>query len=145
MAREDNILQGINSGSGPHGKVLDPCICRPDLWIRPRTSTGADWTPRMGSGPLRVGSGPLTVGSRDSGTKNTQTLIKAKQGSGADTCPDRIVYASAPRSGGVPMLPRGLLLDVSQRAEPDVRPLHLLWIRHAACPFHWQVICRLSI
>jgi hypothetical protein len=56
-----------------------------------------------------VGSGPLTVGSRDSGTKNTQALIKAKQGSGADTCPDYTAYASAPRSGGDPMLPRGLL------------------------------------
>jgi hypothetical protein len=47
--------------------------------------------------------------------------------------------------------------DVSQWAEPDVRPLgraatafiadkaHLLQIRHAACLFHWQVMCRLGI
>jgi hypothetical protein len=63
----------------------------------------------MVSEPLRVGSGPLTAGSRDSETKNTQALIKARRGSGADTCPDHTVYASAPRSGGDPMLPRGLL------------------------------------
>jgi hypothetical protein len=56
-----------------------------------------------------VGSGPLTAGFRDSGTKNTQALIKARRGSGADTCPDLIAYASAPRSGGDPMLPRGQL------------------------------------
>jgi hypothetical protein len=48
-------------------------------------------------------------GSRDSATKNTQALIKARRGSGADTCPDHTVYASAPRSGRDPMLPRGLL------------------------------------
>jgi hypothetical protein len=40
--------------------------------------------------------------------------------------------------------------DVSQRAEPDVRPLgraalHLLRIRRAACLFHWQVMCHLCI
>jgi hypothetical protein len=40
--------------------------------------------------------------------------------------------------------------DVSQRAEPDVRPLgcaalHLSRIRHVACLFHWQVMCRLGI
>jgi hypothetical protein len=93
----------------PHGKVPDPCIYRPSLWVRSRTPTGADQTPRMGSGPLCVGSGPLTVGSRDSGIENTQALIKARRGSGADTCPDLIVYTSAPRPGGDPMLSCGLL------------------------------------
>jgi hypothetical protein len=70
---------------------------------------GSNRTPRMGFEPLYVGSGPLTAGSQDSGAKNTQALIKARRGSGADTCPDHTVYASAPRSGGDPMLPRGLL------------------------------------
>jgi hypothetical protein len=54
----------------PHGKVSDPCIYRPGLRVRSRTPTGANRTPRMGSGPLYVGSGPLTVGSQDSGTEN---------------------------------------------------------------------------
>jgi hypothetical protein len=63
----------------------------------------------MGSEPLCVGSGPLTAGSRDSGTMNTQTLIKARRGSETDTCPDHTVYASAPRSSGAPMLPRGMV------------------------------------
>jgi hypothetical protein len=70
---------------------------------------GANRTPRMGSGPLYVGFGLLTAGSRDSGMENTQAFIKARRGSGADTCPDLIVYASAPRPGGDPMLQRGLL------------------------------------
>jgi hypothetical protein len=74
-----------------------------------RLSTGANRTPGTGLGSLCVGSGPLIAGSRDSGTKDTQALIKARRGSGADTCPDHTVFASAPRSGGDPMLPRGLL------------------------------------
>jgi hypothetical protein len=63
----------------------------------------------MGFEPVCVGSGPLTVGSRDSRTENTQALIKARQGSGADMCSDLVVYDSASRPGGDPMLPRGLL------------------------------------
>jgi hypothetical protein len=111
-------------GPDPHGKVSDPCICGPDLRVRSRTSTGANRTPRMGSGPLCVGSGPLTAGSRDSGAKNTQTLIKARRGSGADTCPDLTVYASAPplRLNPDAATWHGAR-DVSQRALPDVRPL----------------------
>jgi hypothetical protein len=63
----------------------------------------------MGSRPLYVGSGPLTAGSRDFGTENTQALIKARRGSGADTCPNLTEYVSAPRSGEAPMLPRGMV------------------------------------
>jgi hypothetical protein len=54
------------------------------------------------------GSGPPSARSRDSGTKSTQALIKAKWGTGADTCSDHTTYTSAPRSGGGPMLPRGI-------------------------------------
>ena len=107
---EKTIYSNVSTlDSDPHGKVPDPCIYRPDLRVRSRTSTGANRTPRMGSGPLCVGSGPLTAGSQDSGTKNTQALIKARRRSGADTCPNLIVYASAPRPGRDPMQPRGLL------------------------------------
>jgi hypothetical protein len=63
----------------------------------------------MGSEPLYVGSGPLTVGSWDSGKENTQALIKARRGSGADMCLDLTVYAFAPRSSEAPMLPRGMV------------------------------------
>jgi hypothetical protein len=93
----------------PHGKVSDPCIYRLGLRVRSRTPAGANWTPRMGSGPLYVGSGPLIAGSRDSGRENTQALIKARRGSGADTCLDLIVCTSAPRSGGAPMLPHSMV------------------------------------
>jgi hypothetical protein len=107
VAREDDTSKVSAVGLDPHGKVPDPCLYGPDLRVRFRTSTGANRTPWMGPGPLCVGSGPLTTGSRDSGTKNTRTLLKTKRGSGADTCPGHAVYASAPRSGGDPMLPRG--------------------------------------
>ena len=105
---EKTIYSKVSTvGLDPHGKVSDPCIYRPDLRVRSRTPTGANWTPRMGFGPLYVGSRPLIAGSRDSGTKNTQALIKARRGTIADTCPDHTVYTSAPRSGGALMLPRG--------------------------------------
>jgi hypothetical protein len=96
-------------GPDPHGKVPDTCIYRPGLQVRFRTPTGTNQTPRMGSVPLYVGSGPLTAGSRDSGIESTQALIKARRGSGADTCSDLNVYASAPRPGGALMLPHGMV------------------------------------
>jgi hypothetical protein len=70
-------------GPDPHGKMPDPCIYGPDLRAGSRTSAGTDRTPGMGPGPLCVGSGQLSAGPRDSGTKNTQALIKATRGSGA--------------------------------------------------------------
>jgi hypothetical protein len=86
-----------------------PLYIRPDLRVRSRTSTDTNRTPGMGPGPLCVGSGSLTTGSQGSGTKSTQTLVKARWGSGADTCPDHTAYASAPHSGGDLLLPRGQL------------------------------------
>jgi hypothetical protein len=74
---------------------------------------GRAWTLGTGPGPPCAGSRPLTTGSRGSGTKSTRTLVKARRGSGADTCPDHTAYASAPRSGGDLILPRGQLPDVS--------------------------------
>jgi hypothetical protein len=72
-------------GLDPHGKVSDPCTCRSDLRARSRTPAGATRTPEIGPRPLCVGSGLPTAESRDSGTENTQTLLR--QGSGADMCP----------------------------------------------------------
>jgi hypothetical protein len=74
MAREDEILQGINSESGPPWERAGPLYIQiepPGKVQETRTPTGINWTPRMGSGPLCVGSGPLIVGSRGSGTDNT--------------------------------------------------------------------------
>jgi hypothetical protein len=58
-------------GPGPHGKVPDPRMYRPDLRAGSRTSVDTDRIPRTGPGPLCVGSGPPSAGSQDSGTKNT--------------------------------------------------------------------------
>jgi hypothetical protein len=151
VAREDNILQGINGGSGPHGKVSDPNISGPGLRVGSRTSAGTDRTLGTGPGPLCVGFGPPSAESRDSGTKNTQALIKARRGSG----PYHVHFRSPlrRRSDAVTW---HIARDVSQRAEPDVRPLgravsafiaektHCLTIsltgdmlpQHLMCPVH---------
>jgi hypothetical protein len=110
---EETIYSKVATvGSDPHGKVSDPWMHSSNLRARIRTSTGTKQTPGRvpdGRTPQGGGSGPLTVGSRDSKAKNTQALIKAERGSGADTCPDHIAYASAHRSGGDLMLPRAQL------------------------------------
>jgi hypothetical protein len=109
VAREDDIPQDVNSGSGLPCESTGPLYVRTGPPGKVQNLRGRARTPGTGPGPLYVGSGPLTARSRDSGTKNTQALIKARQESGADTCPDHTVYASAPRSGGDLMLLRGLL------------------------------------
>jgi hypothetical protein len=107
----------------PHGKVSDPCIYRPGLRVRSRTSTNTNRTPRMGSEPLYVGSGPLTAGSRGSGRENTQALIKGQAGvrSRHVSGPYHIRFCSPPRrrpdAAAWPTT-----RDVSQWVEPDVRP-----------------------
>jgi hypothetical protein len=62
----------------PHGKVSDPCIYGPSLQVWSRTSTCANRTPGMGSGPPppRMGSGPPTMGSQGSRTEHTRALIR---------------------------------------------------------------------
>jgi hypothetical protein len=128
IAREDDILQDVNSGSRPHEKVPNPYTYRPDPGERTTTPTGATWTPGTGSGPLCVGSGPPTAGSQGSGTENSQALLKVRWGSSANTCPGpawcgpvRVRYCSPPRRRpDVATWPT--TCDVSQRAEPDIRP-----------------------
>jgi hypothetical protein len=95
-------------GLDPHRKGPDPWMHRPDFLAGFKTSTSANQTPRMGPEPLRRGSGPLSVEPRDAKEKNTQALVKARQGSGADTCSDQVADAPTPRSGGGPMLPRDI-------------------------------------
>jgi hypothetical protein len=95
-------------GPDPHENVRDPWIHSMDLRAGSRTSASTDRAPETGPGPPCVGARSLTTRSRDS-RRSTRTLIKARRGSGVDTCPDHIAYASAPRSGGDPMLPRGQL------------------------------------
>jgi hypothetical protein len=63
----------------------------PDLRARFKTSTGINQIPGMGPRPLRRGPG------------------YSQWGSGADTSLDHTASAPTPRSGGDPMLLRGLL------------------------------------
>jgi hypothetical protein len=57
VARESDILQGINSESGPPWEVPDPWIYSPDLQVGPGP-------PRVRTGPLEWDSDPR-MGSQD--------------------------------------------------------------------------------
>jgi hypothetical protein len=109
MARRDDILQGGDSGSGPPRENSGPLDAQPGPPGKVQNLHRYKPDPWDGSRTPQKGSGLLTVGSRDSKAKNTQTLIKARRGSDADTCPDHTVSAPTPHSGEDPMLPRGLL------------------------------------
>jgi hypothetical protein len=84
---------------------------------------GTNRTAGMGPGPLCVGSGPLTTGSRDSGTEflglsQGQAGVRSRHVSG----PYRVRFCSPlKRRPDVAMWPTAR--DVSQRADPNVRPL----------------------
>jgi hypothetical protein len=109
---ESDTLQYTNSGSGPHGKVSDPCTCRPDL-----RSMIQD--PRECSPDLQVGSriplhGIQTTHGWVPGLRGREYPGLAQAGvrcrhvswpSLVWTCP---YSATAPRPGGDPMLTRGL-------------------------------------
>jgi hypothetical protein len=123
VAREDNILQGINGGSGPHGKVSNPSISGPDLWAGSRTSAGTNRIPETSLGPLYVGSGPPSAGSRDSGTKYTHALIKARRVRSRHVSGPYHVHFRSPLRRRPDAATWHIARDVSQRAEPDVRPL----------------------
>jgi hypothetical protein len=107
----------------PHGKVPDPCIYRLGLRVRSRTPTGADRTPRMGSRPLCVGvqaTHSRVPGFWDReypGLDQSQARVRSRHVFG----PYRIRFCSPPRRRpDTTVWP--LTCDVSQRAEPDVRP-----------------------
>jgi hypothetical protein len=111
-------------GPDPHGKVPDPCIYGPDLRARSRTSTGANRTPGTGPRPLCVGV--RTTHSRVPGfwdkeypdLNQCQAGVQSRDGSG----PCRVHFCSLLRQRpDAATWPTAR--DVSQRAEPDVRPL----------------------
>jgi hypothetical protein len=94
---------------------------------RSRTPASATRTSGSGPGPLCVGSVLPTAGSRDSGAEKTQVLLRL--GSGADMCPGPawcgpvriMLLLSTQAETRCAMWPT--VRDVSQRAEPDIRPL----------------------
>jgi hypothetical protein len=150
----------------PYGKVSDPCISVPDLRAGSRTSVGTDRTPGTGPGPLCVGSGPPSAGSRDSGTKNTQALIKAKRGpeptrvgiipctlplpAQAETRCNHVAYCSWRKPAGgacrKPSGPRGLCIYCGEDAPPgysaDSRCAASAF--NVSCPLRWQAVSRPS-
>jgi hypothetical protein len=136
----------------------------PDPMGKCRIPAYTDWTSRRGLGPPRVQTGPRD-GSPTSlygvwATLNRVPRFWDKEYPGLNqghagvqsrhvSAPYHVRFCSPPRRRpDAATWPT--VRDVSQRAEPDVRPLgravlHLLRIGRAACLFHWQVMCRLDI
>jgi hypothetical protein len=109
VTRGDDILQGGDGGSTPPRESVGPLDAQPSPPDEVQDLHKFKPDPWNGSRTPQEESGLLTVGSQDPKAKSTQALIKARRGSGADTCPDHTASAPTPRSGGDPMLPRGLL------------------------------------
>jgi hypothetical protein len=151
VAREDDILQGINSGSGPPwervgplyiqtgppGEVQDLHGREPDPWDGSRTPLcGVRATHSRVPGFWDKEYSGLNQGQTGVRSRHVSGLYRVRFCSPLKRRPDAATWPTA--------------RDVRQRAEPDVRPLgratsDLLRIRRAACPFHWQVMCRLGI
>jgi hypothetical protein len=148
---EKTIYSKVSTvGPDPHGKVSDPCVYRLDLGARSKTSTGANrtlgWVPDPPLCGVRA-THSRVPGFRDKeypGLNQGQAGVRSQHVSG----PYRVRLCSPlRRSPDAATWP--IVRDVSQRAEPDVRPLG-----RAASAFiankarrlpHWQVMCRLGI
>jgi hypothetical protein len=101
----------------PHGRVSDPCIYIPDLRERSRTSTGANRTPLSGvrATHSRV---PRFWDKEYPGLNQGQAGVRSRHVSG----PYRVRFFSPLRRSPDAATWHGAR-DISQRAEPDVRPL----------------------
>jgi hypothetical protein len=142
VSRDGDILQGINSKSGPSRESAGPSDIQsgppelvPDPWIYSPDPQGWSWistcasrTPGMESGSPPYGSGSPTGESQGPRTEHTRALNRTQTGSGTDICPDliwcgpvRMRHCSPPRRRpDTATWPTAR--DVSQRAEPDIRP-----------------------
>jgi hypothetical protein len=151
VVREDNILQGINGGSGPPWKSVGPL----HIWTGPpgtvQDLSGYRLDPQDGSRTslcrvrATLSRVPGFCDKEYLGLDQGQTGVRSRHVSG----PYHVHFCSPlRRRPDAATWPTAH--DVSQRAKPDVRPLgraalHLLRIRHAACLIHWQVMCRLDM
>jgi hypothetical protein len=149
--REDNILQGINGGSGHPRESVGPLHIRTEPPGRVQDLRGYRLDPRDGSRtPLcKIWATLIRVpGFWDKeypGLNQGQAGVQSHHVSRPYP-----VHFCSPLKRRPDAATWPTAHDVSQRAEPDVRPLgratlHLLRIRRVACLFHWQVMCRLGI
>jgi hypothetical protein len=131
VSRESDILQGINSESGPPWECAGPLdiqsgsprlvqdlhVCKPNTWNGIRT-------PRMGSGPP-------TIGSQVPRTEHTQALNRTQAGVRCRHMSGPSLVGSGPiRIHSCPPLKRRLIAatwhtacGLSQWAEPSMTPL----------------------
>jgi hypothetical protein len=117
VAKKDDIPQDINGGLDPRGKVSDP-------WVRSRTSTsvpgplGRAPDPPLGSVRATHSKVPGFRGKGYPGLDQGQAGVRSRHVSG----PYRVRFHS-PLRWRPDAATRPTARDVSQRAEPDVRPL----------------------
>jgi hypothetical protein len=103
VARKDDIFQEAISWTEPPRGSIGP------LYAQPRPPNMVQDCQVSVLGPL---DGVRIPPSKVRATHNEvpgQGIPWPKQGSGTGTCPGFIMCACAPRSGGDPLLPRGLL------------------------------------
>jgi hypothetical protein len=150
VARKDDVLQGISSGSGPPWESTGRLCVRTGPPGKVQNLHGCARTPRTGPGPplCRVRAThnrvPRFVDKEYPNLNQGQAGVRSRHVSG----PYRIRLCSPLRRR--PDATTWLAArDVSQRAEPDVRPLGLTssaFIADEARRLsNWQVMCRLSI
>jgi hypothetical protein len=121
-------------GPDPHGKVLDPCVYRLDLRVRPRASTGANRTPLCG---VRATHSRVS-GFWDKeypGLNQGQAGVQSRHVSGPYCVRFCSPLRRRPDAAAWPTA-----RDVSQQAEHNVRPLG-----HATSAFIADKAHRLSI
>jgi hypothetical protein len=150
VAREDNIPQGINGGpeppwesvgplhirTGPRGRVQDLRRYRPDPRDRSWTSLRGVWaTLRRVPGFWDKEYPDLSQGQAGVRSQHVSGPYRVRFCSPLRRRPDAATWPTT--------------RDVSQRAEPDVRPLSrtssAFIVDKARRLPNWQVMCRLSI
>jgi hypothetical protein len=123
---EKTIYPRISTvGLDPHGKVSDACVYGPGLRVRSRTSTSVPGPLGRAPGPSPLGTVrathskvPRFRGKGYPGLDQGHAGVRSRHVSG----PYRVRFRSPLRRRPDAAM-RPTACDVSQRAEPDVRPL----------------------
>jgi hypothetical protein len=101
------MLQDVNSKSEPSWESAGPLGMQPGPPGRSGTTTCAGRVRGMESGPPTWDPDRPWQGPGIPRQEKIKPWSRTRLGSGADMCPDPILYTSAPRPGGDPMLLRG--------------------------------------
>jgi hypothetical protein len=107
VSRKEGMLQDANSKSEPSWESAEPLGMQPGPPGRFGTTTCVGQVRGWSSNPPTWGPDRPRQGPGIPRQEKLKPWSRTRLGSGASTCPDPILYASAPRPGGDPMPPRG--------------------------------------